>query len=229
MIEKNHSSSFLNDSEKNQVNSEIRYCADIGMFATDRSIKESCKWRTSFCSNCYNNKLFKIFKGMKEKDVRNERFWETLDGDQFKSIMSKKRKSVKRFRFQTRGETFAYPKDVFKVRDILLKNPSIDFWLPTRAWRNDVLKFLIEKHIMTLPNAYVQASLDPTNSLDEWKMLKESGWSTMTYGIEDSYTTPLGDTFHRCKKTHMDIKGYCGKCENGCFSKERKDVLLKQH
>lgn len=215
--------------EKNQVKSEIRFCADIGMYASDRSIKESCKWRTPFCVHCYNHKLAKVFKGIAGKDIRNERFWDTLDGKQFKQIMSRKRKSVKRFRFQTRGETFATMTDMWKVYDIVSKNPEIKFWIPTRAWRNPELRFMIEKWIMTLPNAYVQASLDPTNTKEEMESLKSSGWSTMTYGIEDSYMTPLGDVFHRCKKTHMDIKGHCANCSNGCFSDKRVDVLLKQH
>ena len=83
---------------------------------------------------------------------------------------------------------------------------------------------------MPLSNAFVMASLDPSNSPSEWKSLKESGWSTMFFGDNEARFTPNGDPLHMCKKTWFKMKGVCGKkCQNGCFSSKRVDVHLKQH
>lgn len=213
-----------------EIAAEIRYCEDIAMWSSDRSIKESCNWRTSFCKHCYNHKLAKVFKGIPGKDIRNEAYWAILDGERLKKDLSKKRKGDKsRFRFQTRGETFANPSDVLKVRDILLKNPETVFWIPTRAWRNVGMRDMIQVMIMSLPNARVQASMDPSNTAREWEVVKAAGWSTMFYGDNDMIRNPNGDLSHLCEKTFFGIKGACGDCKDGCFSKDRVDVHLKQH
>lgn len=214
-----------------KIKNEIRYCEDIGMWATDRDIHKSCNWRTPFCANCYNWKLFPIFKDMATKDVRNEVFWANLNGDNFIKYFGGKRKGVtlKRFRFQTRGETFAVASDVLKVASIIKKNESILFWLPTRAWRNANLKSLIERHILPLKNARVHASMDPTNSDKEWADVKASGWSTMFYGDNEMIRNPNGDLSVLCSKTFFDEKAACATCKEGCFSDKRVDVHLKQH
>lgn len=213
------------------LKNEMRYCKDLGMWATDRDIKQSCKWRTPFCKHCYNNKLFKVYKDMVTKDVRNEDFWVNLDGKTFNDLFSKKRTglTMERFRFQTRGETFATANDVYRVADILEFNKDLVFWIPTRAWRNPELKALIEITIMLYPNARVLASMDPTNTADEWADLKASGWSTMFYGDNDMIRNPNGDLSHLCSKTFFGEKGACATCKDGCFSKKRVDVHLKQH
>jgi len=213
------------------MKNEMRYCKDLGMWATDRDIQKSCNWRTPFCKNCYNMKLFKVYKDMKTKDVRNEDFWAALNGDMFKTMFAKKRTglTMERFRFQTRGETFAVTSDVDKVVDILEKNQNIQFWIPTRAWRNPELKSLIETKIFPLKNARVLASLDPTNTKDEWAMIKESGWSTMFYGDNDMIRNPNGDISHLCSKTFFGEKSACATCKDGCFSEKRVDIHMKQH
>jgi len=213
------------------MKSEIRYCKDIGMWATDRDTTVSCKWRTSFCRNCFNHKLFKVYKNMSTKDVRNEVYWEQLDGVSFRDDFSKKRKglTLKRFRFQTRGETFATVDDVYKVFGIIWNNPEIDFWIPTRAWRNEELEMLINGMIMTLDNAFVHASLDPSNSTEEWEFVKSRGWSTMFYGDNDMIRTPNGDVPYLCDKTFFGEKGACATCKDGCFSTKRVDVHMKKH
>lgn len=213
------------------MKNEMRYCKDLGMWATDRDIKKSCNWRTPFCKNCYNMKLFKVYKNMVTKDVRNEDFWAALDGDMFSTMFAKKRTglTMERFRFQTRGETFAEVSDVDKVVDILEKNQNIVFWIPTRAWRNPELKSLIETKIFPLKNARVLASLDPTNTKAEWKMVKEDGWSTMFYGDNDMVKNPNGDFSHLCSKTFFGEKAACATCKGGCFEEKRVDIHMKQH
>lgn len=220
----------MQTSETPAIKNEIRYCADLGLWATDRDVKKSCKWKTPFCKNCYNWKLFRVFKGMVTKDVRNEIFWSDLDGGKFKEYFATKRKGSKnRFRFQTRGETFANESDVFKVLNILEENSDVVFWIPTRAWRNPELKTLIEDYIMPLPNARVMASMDPTNTPEEWAYLKASKWSTMFYGDDNMVKNPNGDFSYLCGKTFFKETGSCATCQEGCFSEKRVDVHLKQH
>ena len=220
---------------------ETRYTADIGMYASDRPRNDvmqgdkvlargTCHWRTEACKGCYNEKLERVFKAMIPKDVKNEIFWQQLDGDKFNTILSRKRKDTSRFRFQTRGETFASIADVLRVKDILKKNPDTIFWMPTRAWRNPFLKNLIESHIFPLANARTLASTDIYTHGREWKQLKETNWPTMFFGNDDLKTTPNGDKFFLCPKTHKDLKGHCGICKAGCFrNNKRVDVHLKQH
>ena len=223
--------SNFNLMEKKIMKNEIRYCADLGMWATDRDILKSCNWKTPFCKNCYNWKLFSLYKDMKTKDVRNEEFWAELDGKGFKKYFGGKRSgaTLKRFRFQTRGETFATVSDIHKVVDILEKNSNILFWIPTRAWRNEEMKALIEKHIFPLKNARVHASMDPTNTDKEWADVKSDGWSTMFYGDNDMIRNPNGDLSYLCDKTFFGEKGACATCKGGCFSEKRVDVHMKKH
>ena len=209
--------------------SEIRYCQDIDMIATDRPIKKTCQWRTPFCANCYNHKLYKVFKGMHDKDVRNENYWWELDSTRLKSDLKRRKLTNNRFRFQTRGETFSNVYDFWKVYEIVKYTPDTEFWIPTRAWRNAELKGLIEKHMFKLSNAHVLASVDPTNTPEEWTELKASGWSTMFYGDNNMIKNPNGDYMRLCSKTFFDEKGACGSCKDGCFSDKRVDVHLKQH
>ena len=63
----------------------LSWYKDIGMFGMNRPINDipehnilgSCTHRTSFCDiTCYNLKLYKIYKTMKDKDVRDEKFWQ---------------------------------------------------------------------------------------------------------------------------------------------------------
>ena len=209
---------------------ETRFCKDIGMRVTDRSRKKTCVWKTDACKDCYNEKLEKVYKKMLTKDIRNDAFWNALNGSELKSILSRKRHQTSRFRFQTRGETFSVKQDVFKVKEILESNPDTVFWIPTRGWRNPLMKRLIEKEIFPLSNARVLASTDVTNSSEEWKDLKDTNWSTMYFGDDHQKITPNGDKHFLCPKTHKGLKGHCAICKAGCFrNNKRVDVHLKAH
>ena len=204
---------------------EIRFCKDIGMFALDRP-RSSCKHATPFCvKTCFNVKLERAFNhAIKPKDIRNEAYWKQVDGDKIAKVLSKKRKSVERFRFMTRGEAFSDAKDIKKVKDILVKNTETLFWIPTRAWRNHKLRGLIELEILPLPNARVQASLDPSNTEAGVQEVIERGWSTIFYGDDNEI-----DGRYLCQKTHYHQVGACMSCKFGCFSSKQVHVHLKQH
>jgi len=228
---------------KTQFNDLFRYCGDIGMFANDRPINDtenhegSCVHRTDYCDvTCYNVKLYKMYPDMAKRDDRCEAIWQTINRVNAVSIrehFKRKRKQTKRVRHMTRGEAIKDAADVYRVRDIALANPDTIWWMPTRAWRNPLLKLMIEQDLMTLPNMAVNASLDPSNTDDEWNMLKRDGWNIMFYGDDSVTHDPDGERLFDCPKTGKGLKGHCGICKGGCFSQttigKRKTVLLHQH
>ena len=207
------------------ITKAIRYCKDIGMFALDFP-RSSCIHRTSFCNkNCYNIKLHKLYgDAMAIRDQANFTAWETCTVDEFVNCLNRKHKQIKRFRFATRGETFYNLASFFKVRNIALAMPDTIFWVPTRAWRDPMLKIYIENILMPMKNVRVMASLDPSNTPTEIEKLKRNGWSTIYFGDND-------DTADRvlCEKTWTHGKNICPTCENGCFNTNRVDVHLKRH
>jgi len=161
---------------------------------------------------------------MRQKDIRNEIFWNRLNGKTFKESMKRKRRPTGRFRFCSRGEPFMNIIDVYRIRDILIENQNILFWIPTRAWRDENLRRLLIDRIQPLENHRMMMSIDPSNSKEEIEKLKEDGFSTMYFGdnsdIEDRIL---------CQKTWNKEDGYCQICNEGCFSEERVDVHLKRH
>jgi hypothetical protein len=215
------------------MKSEIRWCPDIGLYVLDRS-KDSCVYKTEFCTkNCYNNKMYKIFKHMTTKDVRNEAYWASLTPKEFARGLRFKHHSIARFRFCARGEPFDDMSHVIKIRDIVASFPNIMFKIPTRAWRNPAMKAGIQQHIMDkYPNVRIIASIDPSNTEDELKIAHE--WRTFFFG--DDTTHPYENEYLfgessivKCPKTWEKRKGYCEFCTIGCFNKEIKDIWLKQH
>lgn len=199
----------------------MRFCADIGMFVIDRDMA-SCLYSTQFCrDHCYNLKFFKMYPNVRNYETKLEYNWMKINGLQ--EEIKRKRKSTSRIRLCSRGEPFAYINDVFKILKVCECNPDTVFWAPTRAWRSDIQREAIERELFPIDNIRLQASLDPTNTVEEIQSLKDSGWSTIFFG-DDS------DIQNRelCPKTWEKKKGGCSTC-NLCFSKERVDIHLKMH
>lgn len=213
------------------MKSEMRYCEDIGMFAFDRPIADTCHHRTAFCeSHCFNDKLYKLYPAMHAKDVRNESYWKQIDGKQVRATLARKRKDTGRVRFMTRGEAVSDYSDIERIRDICLANPETEFWMPTRAWRHPLLQALVNAHLKGIENLHILASMDVTNTADEWEMVVTMGWSTMFFGDNSMLVTPLGGRMFKCPKTWGHVKGACNKCKRGCFEGHgRVDVHLKEH
>lgn len=217
---------------------ELSWRADIGMYAFDRPINGpdgSCVHRTAFCNTtCYNIKLYRIYKNMSVRDVRLEKWWRTVTGLIVNAALKLKRKQTSRVRFMSRGEALKDKSDIARVLDICKSNPNTLFWLPTRAWRSSELRPIIEKQLLPLPNLALNASLDPSNTDEEWKSLAASGWSTMFYGDNARITTPMNTRMFLCPKTHKKLKGHCATCKAGCFGSRtsynaRTDVHLSKH
>ena len=201
----------------------VSFCKDIGMFTINRPVS-SCTWRTSYCVHCYNSRLYKIFPGMKIKDPYNESAWNVIDGKILNEVLNVKRKQTKRIRLMSRGEAFSNECDIERVKDILNNNKKRIFWVPTRAWRNEKMRKILESEIFNISNIRLMASIDPSNNNEEIASLINSGWSTMYYG---NNTETEGR--YICPKTHKKIKGHCATCRNGCFSKKQVHVHLKKH
>ena len=234
------------------MNNTLRWCSDIGMWSLDRPINDipntnitgSCIHRTSFCdATCYNLKLYRMFPAMLTKDIRNEQFWQSLptsmtdakDNPSLESLRKKfknSRRQTKRVRLMTRGEGIKDKSDVQRVQVLCEEFPEIIWWLPTRAWRNTELRGLIQRYLMPLPNLALNASLDPTNTENEIRLLTSDGWSTMFFG-DDTRTMMQGQRMFMCPKTHKKLKNHCGICKGGCFGLisigRRTDVHLSQH
>lgn len=211
--------------------STIRWCEDIGMFAYDRPIPETCVHATDFCrAACYNDKLYRIYPAMHGKDIKNEAYWQTLDGAQVTRDLARRKHPTHRVRFMTRGEAFKAVSDVHKVAEIASANPDRLFWIPTRAWRHPLLRALIQTSLLGVPNLRILASTDPTTTDAEWDALKADGWSTMFFGDDTQRVTPTGDKMFLCPKTHGHVKGACAVCKRGCFRADKRvDVHLSQH
>ena len=214
----------------------IRYCEDIGMYAYDRQISASCVHATAFCKKeCFNDKLYKLYPAMHGKDIRNEAYWAGINGTAVAIDLKRraKHKQTSRMRLMTRGESFSTIADVDRVESILTGNPGTDFWIPTRAWQNPILRAMIETRIRVLPNARIVASMDVTNTMEQWESLAVTNWSTMSFGCNEATVTPLGDRMFKCPKTFQHINGHCSICKAGCFKADQADrpvhVLLKQH
>jgi hypothetical protein len=203
---------------------ELRWCADIGMFACDRPIPVSCVHATDYCrARCYNCKLYKLYPNMARKDRRNEAEWQSIDGAELARALDRKKHSTDRFRLMTRGEALATHSDVDRVADIARANPGRLIWCPTRAWRDPLLRARIETELFPIGNLSVLASLDPSNTEADRADLASAGWSTMFFGrASDGWAGPVNG--FRCPKTHKTpknpkgIKGHCADCKAGCFA-----------
>jgi hypothetical protein len=222
------------------MKSEDRYCADIDMVTIDRPIDLTCRWATKFCRlHCFNVKLHRLYPAMEGKDVRNEAWWQQLTGAELKRVLDRKKRNTSRVRLMSRGEAFSTLADIDRVLDFARTMPDRIFWIPTRAWRNPIMRAAIEGQIMPLSNVALNASLDPTHTQDEYRDLVSAGWSTMYFGDGSGWEGPAETSRFDCPKTtHTEkhpkgIKGFCSRCRGGCFSQvernKRTDVYLTKH
>lgn len=208
----------------------------IEMWSIDRPVA-SCRHCTTFCrKHCYTNKAYvQYHHNMPASDIKNEYRWGIMTGDILADEIAKKNKrarvrKVTRVRFCTKGEPFSELADIDRLRDIALASPDILFWVPTRAWRRPEFRDKIESELLAIPNMRLMASIDPSNSKEEVQRIKEGGWSTMFFGIDDvrSAEETFGLKFAKCPKTHEGKHGSCQTC-NLCFGAKQINVHLKEH
>ncbi len=225
----------------------LRRSEGIGLWALDRG-KDSCRWHTRGCKDCYNKRLCRAYAPTKRAWDQNG-----SDNDRWNTATPEAFKGLARVRLCTRGEAFSTEADVYRIREWIVKNPSTKFWIPTRSWCtgmqhgwNYTMVDLLEREILSLPNARVMASVDPFTAPMLPKLI-DRGWSTMYF---ESYDIPVGyisgvhpgkekGNVVKCRKTwsvRKDPKtgmlaalhGLCQTC-NICFGKDRVDVWLRNH
>jgi hypothetical protein len=225
-----HQSTGEQTMKQSTLATEMRYCADIGMWAIDRPISSSCVHRTTFCdANCYNHKLYAMYGAMHGKDTRNEIAWTANAVEGLGKTLARKRKGSKsRARLMTRGEAFSDHADIARVEAILQATPETVWWIPTRAWRNALLWSRVEDLAARYSNVRVLASLDPSNSAEDWAGLDAA--SIMFFGDDAVASRPSnGERMFKCPKTHAHLSGHCAICKAGCFSSRRVSIHLKAH
>lgn len=210
----------------------LTYTKDIGMYSLNRSIPESCVHKTEVCeARCYNMKLYRIYPGMVRADEKNEIAWADNDAEGLRISLGRKKRQTKRIRLMSRGEALKDFNDPERVGNICKENPQRAFWMPTRAWRNSVLFAYAMRRLGNLANLRILASMDESNTAEDWDHVKNLGLSTMYFDAnKDPGVTPNGTRFFKCPKTHKNLKGHCSICRGGCFrTSKRVDVHLLEH
>jgi hypothetical protein len=205
---------------------------DMGIMRLDRPFS-SCKHCTTFCvKGCYARRLAKFYKKVPGSLERSGKYFDETKGKDIAGdigcMMRLNRNGVRhdRFRWCAMGEPFDTIESVKKIDAIAKELPGINFWIPTRAWRNGELKKIIERTIMKRGNCFVQASIDPSNSKEELRTITK--WRTMFFGDNDKH--PVSSTAFKCPKTFDKGGGVtCKNCEGGCFNKTTQHVHLKKH
>lgn len=156
--------------------------------------------------------------------------WKQWSVESTRRYLESKRETPSRLRLCTRGEPIAYKSDIDKILHIADRMPNLQFWIPTRSWRNPQLRRCLESRIIRKSNVRhnirLQASLDPSNTRTEWASLVSAGWSTMFFG--DDIEHPLGNAV-KCPKTWDGRHGHCAVCRSGCFRMGQTHIWLKRH
>ena len=203
-------------------------CRSTGLWNSSESM-ESCKrFRSSTCTGCYASNSNKRWKNVLPAfNARVAHAWQALSVNEFNAIWQRK-KDQTRFRMAKQGECLCDYAHIHNVWHIVLSNPQTLWWIPTRAWKDTLLRQRIDK-IRELPNARVMASIDvdymtrkavPSLLSDGWKLLFSSpGKQANTPGFPESM---FGVPFALCEKTwNADhIKDVCLHCARGCFNRE---------
>ncbi len=165
-----------------------------------------------------------------ERRLRSE--WEELTPERFGELLRRRKHPTDRIRFAAAGEALATPADVSRIESIIRAFPSTLFWVPTRAWRSPLLRDPIRERLVTLRNARIMASLDPSNTAEEVDGLMSDEWSTMYFGIDggqDLFDDWLLHGRYKCPKTWEHRSGHCRVCDEGCFRRGPVHVHLKKH
>jgi len=175
------------------------------------------------------NKLERAFgHAIHPKDVRNDQAWSNIMENDHTDIFKGKRRQTQRARLMSRGEAFKDFSDIKRVQRLANQTPDTLWWIPSRAWRDATLWADVERLEKITPNLRILASVDPSNTAEEWEHLAER--SIMFFGDDDMTTAPTGERMFLCPKTHKHMDGHCAICKGGCFRADKKVVVhLKQH
>lgn len=202
----------------------FRKVKETGLWTISRSI-DSCIFASSFCrKHCYAIlSTTQVWPNQKKEIQRlQEIFWKGLTGDILQQIIARKRSKINYIRFAGSGECITSLEDVLKVQDIVISNPNIKFWLPTRSWVDPDLCEQVENKLFPLDNLSVQASTDIETTRNQFGYLFSIGWNITFFGA-DVFPFSLGysDYLKKCPKTWEykdNQRNVCIHCLN-CFNK----------
>lgn len=231
--------------KRERIERGLRQCGTLALWVCDRG-GWTCH-RTAGCRDCYVQRSTQCYKFTRLAWSRggvDDKAWNRITAATFKGLA--------RVRLCTRGEPFNTAEDIYKIAGWVRDNPGTKFWIPTRTWTTGLTHGwnkehvdLIERHIMILHNAFVQASVDPWTAR-HFPRLIEHGWSTMYFesaATPDGYpkgvhpTRDIGNVIYCPKTWNLTLNsrgrisakhGQCRTC-NHCFGAERVDVWLKNH
>lgn len=203
----------------------IKWVDGIGMYAFDLP-RITCRFRTAFCNlNCYNQKFYRMYPRMIAYDKACLEAWESCTLSDWILALERKRKSLARFRWATRGDICYSEKSITQVALIARHFRHTIFWIPTRSWRVPAMWAFARGAFCDLDNIRLMASVDPSNTPEEINGLEKAGISTLFFG-NNSEIAQAGRI--QCPKTWGHIEGSCGSC-NHCFGTEQIHIHLKKH
>ena len=210
---------------------ETRNVSDIGMACFDLSV-ETCKGKTAYCEKeCFNCKLYKLYKDMPQKDIRNDAYFINNKPDKIASdLLARKKFGNDRKRACSRGDCLTSKSFIDKtvsIVDTMFKRAKTLTWIPTRAWHIESLYSDLLK-IKDNNGMRLMASIDPSDNDQDIKSLWNDGFSLMYFG-DNNKKDLAGIKMFKCPKTFKKIKGHCNKCQKGCFSTKQVAVHLKKH
>lgn len=201
----------------------IKWVDGIGMYAFDLP-RITCVFRTAFCNqHCYNQKFYRMYPRMLAYDQSCLHAWETCTLSDWILALERKRKSLARFRWATRGDVCYSLESAQKVQLIAKYFPNTLFWVPTRAWRVPATWKEIRTLFAEVPNVKLMASVDPSNTEVELSWLDNQGISTLFFGDNSNFDWRI-----KCVKTWEHTEGNCANC-NVCFGHNQVHVHLKKH
>ena len=157
----------------------------------------TCPGKTDFCDRyCYGLKGQFTMEAIKRKN--DSRLDATLREDFVDTIVNEiQRLKAPAFRLHVIGD-FYLVEYVEKWSDIAGKLPGVVFFGSTRSWRCEFLSKVLKK-FRDLPNVYVKASVDLTDTLDPfscgWRV-----WSVEGEGIPCPHDFGLAKNCAACKR-----------------------------
>lgn len=172
-------------------------------------VMTTCPGKTPFCDRfCYGLKgRFTMEQIVKRNDARLDA---TLRDDFIDTIVKEILKTkAPAFRLHVVGDfyTVEYVEKWIKIAKRL---PSVIFFGSTRSWRCDFLSEVL-KHFRDLPNVYIKASVDLTDTLEPFSC----GWRVWSV---EGYGTPCPHDFGRVAN--------CAECML-CWTVKEFDLRLK--
>jgi hypothetical protein len=117
------------------------------------------------------------------RDKKNEEFWQHASGEDIYNTLLYKRHSTDRIRLCSRGDPFIDASDVYRIGNWASYMANTKILIFTKAWRNDIIKELIELHLFKYSTLFIL--LHWIQYIATYGQLKESGWRVTFFGDDN--------------------------------------------